>query len=63
MEKIAEIESTQGYIQMHAVIPEVVTKRLNPSITLFIVAGGPQKQIAVSIAFDCVSLDQLFLKK
>ena len=25
MEKIAEIESTQGYIQMHAVIPEMAS--------------------------------------
>ena len=32
MEKIAEIESTQGYIQMHAVIPEMVTKRLDHSV-------------------------------
>ena len=50
MEKIAEIESTQGYIQMHAVIPEMVTKRLNHSMTSFVVAGGPKKQIVASIA-------------
>ena len=28
---------------MHAVILEVVTKRLNHSMTSFIVAGGPKK--------------------
>ena len=43
MDKIAEIEYTQGYIQMHAVIPEMVTKRLNHSMTSFIVAGVPQE--------------------
>ena len=43
MKKIAEMESTQGYIQMHAAIPEMVTKRLNHSTISFIVAGGPQK--------------------
>ena len=43
MEKIAEIEYIRGYIQVHAVIPEMVTKRLNHPITPFIVAGGRQK--------------------
>ena len=28
---------------MHAVIPEMLTERLNHSITSFIVAGGPRK--------------------
>ena len=60
MEEIAEIESTQGYIQMHAVIPEMVTKRLNHSIYHSLLLAAP---FVVSIAFDCVSLDQLFLKK
>ena len=55
-EKIAEIESTQWHIQMHAVIPEMVKS--------FIVAGGPpKKQIVVSIALDCVYMRSTFSKK
>ena len=63
MEKIAEIESTQGCIQMHAVIPEMVTKHLDHSITSFLLLAAPKKQIVVAIAFDCLYMRSNVSKK
>ena len=64
VEKIAEIESTQRYIQVHAVIPEMVTKRLNHSIKIVHCCWrSPKKQIVVSITFDCLYMGSTFSKE